>query len=136
MAGVKQRLDEKPALVNEIGPGPSTLLSFCRDVETIQFYLDYGADPLRAYERTGKYERTTPLRDIAYRRNYAATRHLLRHLGWQVDIFWASVMGDLAGLRDLLAEDSGLAQATTAPDHVLGGGLSPLHLAAQGVIAK
>lgn len=37
-----------------------------------------------------------------------------------------------AGLRDLLAEDSGLAQATTAPDHVLGGGLSPLHLAAQG----
>ena len=37
MAGVKERLDENPALVNEIGPGPSTLLSFCRDVETIQF---------------------------------------------------------------------------------------------------
>ncbi len=132
MAGVKQRLDEKPALVNEIGPGPSTLLSFCRDVETIQFYLDYGADPLRAYERTGKYGRTTPLRDIAYRRNYAATRHLLRHLGWSVDIFWASVMGDLARLRALLAEDGGLAQAATAPDHALGIGLSPLHLAAQG----
>ena len=132
MDGVKQRLDENPALVNEIGPGPSTLLSFCRDVETIQFYLDYGADPLRAYERTGKYGRTTPLRDIAYRRNYAATRHLLRHLGWQVDIFWASVMGDLARLRALLAEDGGLAQAVTAGDHVLGGGLSPLHLAAQG----
>ena len=32
MAGVKERLDENPALVNEIGPGPSTLLSFCRDV--------------------------------------------------------------------------------------------------------
>ena len=55
MAGVKERLDENPALVNEIGPGPSTLLSFCRDVETIQFYLNYGADPLRAYERSGKY---------------------------------------------------------------------------------
>ena len=76
MTGVKKRLDEKPALVNEIGPGPSTLLSFCRDVETIQFYLDYGADPLREYERSGKYGRTTPLRDIAYRRNYEATRHL------------------------------------------------------------
>ena len=126
MDGVKQRLDENPALVNEIGPGPSTLLSFCRDVETIQFYLDYGADPLRAYERTGKYGRTTPLRDIAYRRNYAATRHLLRHLGWQVDIFWASVMGDLARLRDLLAEDGGLAQAATAPRSCAGRRFEPL----------
>ena len=132
MAGVKRRLDEDPALVNEIGPGPSTLLSFCRDVETIQFYLDYGADPLRAYERTGKYGRTTPLRDIAYRRNYEATRHLLRHLGWEVDIFWASIMDESARLRELLAEDGGLARAATAVDHVLGAGLSPLHLAAQG----
>ena len=132
MAGVKQRLDENAALVNEIGPGPSTLLSFCRDVETIQFYLNYGADPLRVYERTGKYGRTTPLRDIAYRRNYEATRHLLRHLGWEVDVFWASIMGDHNRLGALLTEDVGLAQAATADDHVLGAGLSPLHLAAQG----
>lgn len=132
MAGVKERLAENPALVNEIGPGPSTLLSFCRDVETIQFYLDYGADPLRVYERAGKYGRTTPLRDIAYRRNYEATRHLLRHLGWEVDVFWASVMGDLERMQELLAQDSGLAQAATADDHALGGDLSPLHLAAQG----
>ena len=101
MAGVKRRLDETPALVNEIGPGPSTLLSFCRDVETIQFYLDYGADPLREYQRSGKYGRTTPLRDIAYRRNYEATRHLLRHLGWAVDVFWAGIMGDLARTQKL-----------------------------------
>ena len=132
MQAVKQRLDANPALVNEIGPGPSTLLSFCRDVETIQFYLDYGADPLREYERSGKYGRTTPLRDIAYRRNYEATRHLLRHLGWAVDIFWASIMGDRARTRALLAEDNARARAATAPDHVLGAGLSPLHLAAQG----
>lgn len=132
MAGVKERLDENPALVNEIGPGPSTLLSFCRDVETIQFYLDYGADPLREYERSGKYGRTTPLRDIAYRGAYEATRHLLRHLGWAVDIFWAGIMDDLARARALLAEDGKRARAATAADHVLGAGLSPLHLAAQG----
>ncbi len=131
-AGVKARLDANPALVNEIGPGPSTLLSFCRDVEAIQFYLDFGADPLVAYERSGKYGRTTPLRDIAYRRNYEATRHLLRHLGWEVDIFWASVMGDLARVGSLLAEDVGLAGAATESQHALGAGLSPLHLAAQG----
>ncbi len=132
MQAVKQRLDDNPALVNEIGPGPSTLLSFCRDVETIQFYLDYGADPLREYERSGKYGRTTPLRDIAYRRNYPAARHLLRHLGWAVDIFWASIMGDRARLQELLAEDEARARAATSADHVLGAGLSPLHLAAQG----
>ena len=132
MAGVKRRLDETPALVNEIGPGPSTLLSFCRDVETIQFYLDYGADPLREYQRSGKYGRTTPLRDIAYRRNYEATRHLLLHLGWAVDVFWASIMGDLARTQELLATDGGLVSAVTPADHVLGAGLSPLHLAAQG----
>ncbi|MCY3833917.1 MAG: ankyrin repeat domain-containing protein, partial [Chloroflexi bacterium] len=132
MAGVKERLDVNPALVNEIGPGPSTLLSFCRDVETIQFYLDYGADPLRQYERAGKYGRTTPLRDIAYRGNYAAARHLLRHLGWAVDIFWASILGDLARVSELLAHDRELARASTEDDHVLGGRLSPLHLAAQG----
>ena len=131
-AGVRERLDENPALVNEIGPGPSTLLSFCRDVGAIQFYLEYGADPLREYERSGKYGRTTPLRDIAYRRNYEATRHLLHHLGWEVDIFWASIMGDGERLRALLAADGGLARAATSPEHVLGAGLSPLHLAAQG----
>ncbi len=131
-AGVREWLDENPALVNEIGPGPSTLLSFCRDVDSIRFYLDYGADPLREYERSGKYGRTTPLRDIAYRRNYEATRHLLDHLGWAVDIFWASVMGDQARVRELLADDSGLVKAATPPDHVLGAGLSALHLAAQG----
>ncbi len=130
--GVREWLDETPTLVNEIGPGPSTLLSFCRDVDSIQFYLDYGADPLREYERSGKYGRTTPLRDIAYRRNYEATRHLLDHLGWAVDIFWASVMGDQARVRELLADDSGLVKAATPPDHVLGAGLSALHLAAQG----
>ena len=132
MAGVKQRLDENPALVNEIGPGPSTLLSFCREVDAIRFYLEYGADPLRIYERSGKYGRTTPLRDIAYRRNYAATRYLLAHLGWEVDIFWASVMGDLARVTDLLEADGAQAMRATAADHVLGGGLSPLHLAGQG----
>ncbi len=132
MQAVKQQLDDNPALVNEIGPGPSTLLSFCRDVETIQFYLVYGADPLREYERSGKYGRTTPLRDIAYRRDYDAARHLLRHLGWAVDIFWASVMGDRARARALLAEDKARARAATSADHVLGAGLSPLHLAAQG----
>ena len=131
-AGVRERLDENPALVNEIGPGPSTLLSFCRDVDSIRFYLDYGADPLRQYERSGKYGRTTPLRDIAYRRNYEATRHLLDHLGWEVDIFWASIMGDGERLRALLAADGGLARAATSAGHVLGAGLSALHLAAQG----
>ena len=131
-AGVKAWLDANPALVNEIGPGPSTLLSFCRDVKSIQFYLDYGADPLVTYERSGKYGPTTPLRDIAYRGNYDGARHLLAHLGWAVDIFWAGIMGDLARVRELLTADSVLADAATPADHVLGAGLSPLHLAAQG----
>ncbi len=131
-AGVKERLDANPALVNAIGPGPSTLLSFCRDVEAVQFYLDHGADPLTEYERAGKYGLTTPLRDIAYRRNYAATRHLLAHLDWEVDIFWASVMGDAGRVSDLLAADAGAAKAATPAEHALGAGLSALHLAAQG----
>ncbi|MCY3781848.1 MAG: sigma-70 family RNA polymerase sigma factor [Chloroflexi bacterium] len=131
-AGVKARLVANPALVNEIGPGPSTLLSFCRDVESIQFYLDYGADPLVQYERSGKYGRTTPLRDIAYRGNYDCARHLLAHLGWEVDIFWAGIMGDLGAVGALLAAEGGLANAATTADHVLSAGLSPLHLAAQG----
>ena len=130
--GVKRRLDENPALVNEIGPGPSTLLSFCRDVKSIQFYLDYGADPLVRYERSGKYGLTTPLRDIVYRGNYDCARHLLAHLGWGVDIFWASVMGDRDRLGRLLEYDAGHAVAATPADHVLGAGLSPLHLAAPG----
>ena len=103
---MKAWLERNPALVNEIGPGPSTLLSFCRDVKSIQFYLDCGADPLVRYERSGKYGETTPLRDIAYRRNYACARHLLAHLGWEVDISWASIMGDLAQVLALLAADT------------------------------
>lgn len=131
-AGVEAWLVRNPTLVNEVGPGPSTLLSFCHDVKAIQYYLDRGADPLVAYERSGKYGRTTPLRDIAYRRNYDCLRHLLAHLGWEVDIFWAAIMGDAARMQALLAEDGGRARLATPADHVLGGGLSPLHLAAQG----
>ncbi len=131
-ADVKARLDENPALVNEIGPGPSTLLSFCRDIKSIQFYLDYGADPLVAYERSGKHGMTTPLRDIAYRGNYDCARHLLAHLGWEIDIFWTSIMGDADAARAQLSADASLAGSATAADHVLGAGLSPLHLAAQG----
>ncbi len=132
MGAVKQRLDENPALVNEIGPGPSTLLSFCRDVKSIEFYLGYGADPLATYQRHGKTRQSSPLRDQTYRRNYAGARRLLRHLGWAVDVFWASVMGDSAALREILTGDKSLAKASTPADHVLGAGLSPLHLAAQG----
>ena len=131
-AGVEAWLQRDPALVNKVGPGPSTLLSFCRDVKAIQYYLDRGADPLVPYERSGKYGRTTPLRDIAYRRNYDCLRLLLAHLGWEIDIFWAGIMGDLARARDLLAVDAARVNARTPADHVLGGGLSPLHLAAQG----
>ncbi len=130
--GVDAWLQRDPALVNEVGPGPSTLLSFCRDVKAIQYYLDFGADPLVPYERSGKYGHTTPLRDIAYRRNYDCVRHLLAHLGWEIDIFWAAILGDQARTRDLLGEDASLANTRTDADHVLGGGLSPLHLAAQG----
>ena len=132
MAGVKQRLDADPSLVNQIGPGPSTLLSFCRDVKSIQFYLDYGADPLRVYPRPGKCGVSSPLRDQAFRGNYAGLRHLLAHLGQAVDVFWASIMGDAAAVRALLDSDAGAAKAATAAAHPLGGGLSALHLAAQG----
>ena len=131
-AGVDAWLQQDPALVNQVGPGPSTLLSFCRGVKAIQYYLDHGADPLVPYVRSGKYGRTTPLCDIAYRRNYDCVRHLLAHLNWEIDIFWAGIMGDLTQTRELLAEDAGRARATTPTDHILGGGLSPLHLAAQG----
>ena len=132
MEGVKQRLDENPALVNAIGPGPSTLMSFCRDVKTIEFYLGYGADPLARYPRHGKTRESSPLRDQAYRRNYAGVRRLLRHLGWAVDVFWASIMGDIDALRALLAADGSLVDASTPDGHVLGAGMTPLHLAAQG----
>ncbi len=131
-AGVKQRLDANPALVNAIGPGPSTLLSFCRDVKSVEFYLRYGADPLVPYQRSGATGLTTPLRDIAYRGNYDAARHLLAHLGWPVDIHWASILGDLTAVEARLSADPTLALAVTDAAHVLGAGLSPLHLAAQG----
>ena len=131
-AGVDDWLRRDPALVNAVGPGPSTLLSFCSDVKAIQYYLDRGADPLVPYERSGKYGRTTPLRDIAYRRNYDCVRLLLARLGWETDIFWAAIMGDEARAGGLLAADATLAKARSAADHVLGGGLSALHLAAQG----
>ncbi len=39
---------------------------------------------------------------------------------------------DIDALRALLVADGGLVDASTPDDHVLGAGLSPLHLAAQG----
>ena len=57
---------------------------------------------------------------------------MLAHLDWGVDVFWASIMGDVEGVADLVAADGELVKASTPADHVLGAGLNPLHLAAQG----
>jgi ankyrin repeat protein len=131
-AAVKTWLERDPSLVNQVGPGPSTLLSFCRDIEAIDFLLGYGADPLVAYDRPGQWGSMSPLRDMAYRGNYAAVNHLLAHRGIEVDVFLASIMGDTAAVQALVTADPQLAQAPTSADHVLGPRLTALHLAAQG----
>ena len=130
--GVQAWLDEDPSLINAIGPGPSTLLSFCRDMDWIEFYLQRGADPLQSYPRHGKTRSSCPLRDHAYRRNYPGVRRFLSHLGWRVDIHWASLMGDLDAATALVDAHGELLHTRTPAAHVLGAGMSPLHLAAQG----
>lgn len=129
---VKEWLDQDPSLVNQVGPGPSTLLSFCRGIEAIQFLLDYGADPFVTYPRRGWLEQMSPMMDIAYRGHYDAVRYLLNHLDMDVDIFYASIMGDIERVKQLHQQDSKRIHAATPDNHALGARLTPLHLAAQG----
>lgn len=129
---VKEWLEKDPTLVNQVGPGPSTLLSFCRDTEPIQFLLDYGADPLITYPRSGYLGELTPIQDMALRGSYETVMYLLDALGKNEDIFLASVMGHIEEVKRLSLDNLQLLNAKTLPDHLLGKGLSPLHLAAQG----
>lgn len=130
--GVKEWLDKDPSLVNQIGPGPSTLLSFCRDVKAVDFLLGYGANPLQTYSRTDKLGVVTPLRDMAFRGNYDLVRHLLNHLDMEVDLFTASIMGDLNTVQTLVGDNSQRLQAFTDNEHILGAQLTALHFAVQG----
>lgn len=130
-AGVKTWLDQDASLVNQIGPGPSTLLSFTSTIEAIDLLLEYGADPLRSYDRPGYWGQTTPLREMAYRGQFKAVRHLLAHKGIAVDVFLASIMGDVEAVKAMIAANAQLVRSTTPDDHVLGAGLTPLHLATQ-----
>lgn len=130
--GVKQWLDKDPSLVNQIGPGPSTLLSFCRGVKAADFLLGYGANPLQTYSRQNRLGIMTPLRDMAYRVNYELVRHLLDYLGMEVDLFAASITGDLNTVHTLVGDNSQLVQAFTDNEHVLGTQLTALHFAVQG----
>ncbi len=130
--GVKRWIDKDPTLVNQVGPGPSTLLSFTKEIKAIDFLLGYGADPLLTYRVPGWWEQRNPLGLIAYRGNYNAVRHLLAHIGMDVDVFLASIMGDAGTVQQFITADSSLAQAMTPADHVLGSQLTALHLAASG----
>jgi RNA polymerase sigma factor (sigma-70 family) len=129
---VKIWLGKDPSLVNQIGPGTSTLLSYCSGIEPVQFLLDYGADPLQSYDRPNRFGKMTPLRDMAIRGNYEVMRYLLKHLDLDIDLFFASIMGNIDTVKNLINSDMLLVTAKTPDDHILGAGLSALHLAAQG----
>lgn len=129
--GVKAWLDKDASLVNQTGPGPSTLLSFTSDIESIDFLLGYGADPLRIYDRPGYWGRTSPLREMAYRGQFKGVRHLLTHAGIEPDVYLGSIMGEVEAVQSLITANPQLVRLTTPDDHVLGGGLTALHLAAQ-----
>lgn len=130
--GVKEWLDKDPSLVNQIGPGPSTLLSFCNDIKAVDFLLEYGANPLQPYERVGKWGQMTPLRDLAFRGNYGLVQHLLDHLNIGIDVFFASIMGNIQKVQSLIGKNPNLMQAHSQTDHILGEHLTSLHLAVQG----
>ena len=129
--GVKTWLDQEPSLVNQVGPGPSTLLSFTKDIEAIDFLLGYGADPLRTYAVPGWWEKKSALQTMAFRGQFEAVRHLLDHTGIDIDIFLASIMGELETVQTMFTDNSSLVQVVTPEDHVLGGGFTALHLSAQ-----
>lgn len=129
--GVKAWLDKDPSLVNQIGPGPSTLLSFTSDIESIDFLLGYGANPLQTYDRPGYWGRTSPLREMAYRGKFEAVRHLLTHAAIEPDVFLGSIMGDVETVQVLVKANPQFVRLATPDDHILGAGLTALHLAAQ-----
>ena len=129
-AGVDAWLQKNPALVNEVGPGPSTMFSFIRGVEAAKYLLKYGADPLKPYQ-SSTWGTVTPLRMIAYRGNVEVVRFLLQHLGKEVDVFTASLLGDTEQVKAFITKQPDLVHAFTDSHIIFEAGLSVLHLAAQ-----
>lgn len=129
--GVEEWLQKDPSLVNQVGPGPSTMFSFVRGIESAKYLLKYGADPLKPY-KTANWGMTTPLRTIAYQGNYAVVRFLLDYLGKTIDVFTASLLGDLAQVQQFITESPASLHVFTKNHIIFEDGLSTLHLAAQG----
>ncbi len=131
---VKAWLDEKPELVNTIGPGPGLLLSFVGTIKAAQFLLDYGANPLKTYETPNAGE-TTPLRNMIYHsmfmsKEQALYHHLLDHAGIELDIFLACALGEVDRVKAVVTADKSLVNSHIGSDYILEEGLTPLHLAA------
>ncbi len=123
-------LQKNPALVNDIGPGPSTLLSFVQDPAGVEYLLKHEADPLRVYIMPDG-EANTPLKCAAFRGQFESMKLMMKHSRIESDIFFASLTGDIAQVEHELMARPALARAFTPPNHALGAGLTALHLAAQ-----
>jgi RNA polymerase sigma factor (sigma-70 family) len=129
-AAVDVWLQKQPSLVNEVGPGPSTMFSFIYGVEAAKYLLKYGADPLKVYEMPN-WGKVTPLRLIAYRGNDEVVRFLLEHLKQPIDVFSASLFGDTEKVKQFITQHPNLVNAFTIAGHtIFEAGLTPLHIAA------
>jgi RNA polymerase sigma factor (sigma-70 family) len=116
-----------PHVVHARGPNDATPLHFAISLDVVRLLVDSGADPL-AKDKYG----STATRAVAYSRRAqreAATE--LRELSGEDDIFVATAIGDLDGVRALLRDDP---QSLETIDRHLNAasawGSRPLHIAA------
>ncbi|MBT3271383.1 hypothetical protein HN371_29865 [Candidatus Poribacteria bacterium] len=121
-AALAERIDDEPTLVQRRGEGGRTLLweaakNDRRDI--VQWLLDLGADPNAPGVGKETYGKTSPPETLvmvtphcvaAMRKKRAVADDLLA-AGAVVDMFTASMLGDIATIEEVLAAEPGLLDA-------------------------
>lgn len=124
MAAVKRLLAEDPGVVNAIGPNNATPLCYAHTVAMTQLLLAHGAAMTMALANQS-WLHSTPLRWAGGE----VLRYLLTQAQVEIDIFWQCKLGESDQVLAKVTANPALAQAQTDAGHLLGAGVTLLHLA-------
>jgi ankyrin repeat protein len=129
----KAFIQTHPEVVNTVGTGMAVPLCYANTVDMAQFLLDHGAD-IHVRLENNNAGMNSIIEWCAYhwlRYHNDVLKLLIDHAKIEIDPFLLLILGEFDQVRGAIKANSEWIHERTGKDHVLGPGLTLLHLAVQ-----